>query len=252
MHAINSSVTAMSLDHSYSLPSLKRPSDNTFSTTRHTKRSRWLTNTPVPSSSNGESVHRMPSSPRFHPEDSSRPVAPLARLFPDCILCVWSTNVYSNAVVADLHTRAVEYAGDERPHVAAYSACVDDWYEFHTVAELAPTLTKEGCVAHFTSNILCRFNRQRCQPPSLFNRKLVSRLVDICPSNDNVVFVNNCKRECGEGNATVYWCPNAFSCFLTVQFAKLFDLTLPEKKRRHIYAVLHRHTDTFVSQWLTD
>jgi hypothetical protein len=160
-------------------------------------------------------------------------------------------NVYSHAVVSDLHTKAVKYAGDERPHAAAYSACVDDWYECHGVAELAPSLTKEDCVAHFTSSTLCRFNRQRCQPDSLYNHKTVSRLVDTFPSSDITVFVTN-QPDSGLGRPITYWCSNAFFCFLIVRLLKLFNLKLPEKKLRLLSAVLQRHTDFFISQWLTD
>jgi hypothetical protein len=240
----------MSLDHCYSLSAPKRPCDDTVS--NNTERKRCMNNSPVSTSTDDECSVRRVSSPRllFHPEDKSQAISPLAMLFPDCILCVWSANVYSHAVVADLHTRAVEYAGDERPHIAVYSACVDDWYECHKVAELAPTLTKGECVAHFTSNILCRFNLQRSQPASLYHRKTVSRLVDTFPYRDTAVFVNN-QRECSKDKSTVFWCHNAFFCFLTVQIAKLFNLTLPPKKRRHLYAVLQRHTDIFISQWHT-
>jgi hypothetical protein len=245
---------ATSLDHCYSVHSSKRRRPNEVTNNNgEAKRKGWqscLGDSPVSSLSEGDCGASPMSScpcPPFLPDDRRQETNPLALLFPDCILCLWSANVYSHAIVADLHTRAVEYAGDDRPHAAVYSACFDGWHACHRVAELAPSLTKDACVAHFASNILCRFNRQRCQPALLYCRKTVSRLVDTFPaSSDAVTLVSE------QGTSAIYWCQNAFFCFLAVQLAKLSNLIIPEKRRRLVYAVLQRHTDFFISQWLMD
>lgn len=243
----------MSLEHNYSLSGPKQARDARFSTNRnsgHKKRQSlggWSLSSP--SDEECSSSPTPSSTASCHPEERSQMNYPLAVIFPDCILCLWSANVYSHAVVADLHGKASQYAGNQRPHTGAYWACVDDWYEWHNVAELAPSLTKEDCVAHFTSNTLCRFNRQRCQPTSLFNHKTVFRLVDIFPSTNSTVFVND-QWEAGESKpASIYWCHNAFFCFLTIRLAKVLNVTLRKKKLNLVYSILKRHTDSFISQW---
>lgn len=245
----------MSLEHSYSLLGQKQPSDARFSTkiNRGHKRRQSLVDWSLSSSFDEECSVSQPSpTSACHPEKKTQMDHPLAVLFPDCILCLWVTNVYSHAVVADLHRKASEYAGNHRPHTGAYWACVDDWYEQHNVAELAPDLTKEDCVAHFTSNTLCRFNRQRCQPTLLFNHKIVSHLVDTFPSTNSTVFVND-QWETGKDKPdSICWCHNAFFSFLTVKLAKVLNVTLLKKKQILVYSILKRHTDSFISQWTRD
>lgn len=238
----------MFLEHSYSLSGQKEASGARFSTNRNREHKR-----PSTPSNDERRVSQMPSSSAFcHLEKRPQMVYPLALLFPDCILCLWSANVYSYAVVADLHRKASEYAGHQRPHTGAYWACVDDWYECHNVAELAPHLTKEDCVAHFTSNTLCRFNWQRCQPTSLFNKKTVSHLVDIYPSTDSTLFVNDQCEAREDICNSISWCHNAFFSFLTVRLAKVLNVPLLKKKQALVYSILKRHTDSFISQWTRD
>lgn len=174
---------------------------------------------------------------------------PLSMLFPDCILCMWSANVYSHAIVANLHDRAVQYSGDEKPHVNAYSKCVDDWYECYKIKDIATNLTKEECVAHFTSNILCRFNRQRSQPTLLFNSVAISEMMERFPSMDTQISV---KDELENKKDVMFWCPNAFLAFIIHHLVKFSKMPLPEKKQRKLYNALSIHTDGFVSQWARD
>ena len=56
----------------------------------------------------------------------------------------------------------------------------------------------------------------------------------------------------GKSNIILYWCYNAFYSFLTVQLAKLLNLPLVGTKRRLVYSVLKRHTDSFISKWHID
>lgn len=234
---------AVSLDHNYSQSVSQSHCYDTGSTNRNAKRKVYQC---LSDSSILPSNPVAPVCPLVCTENISQP--PLALLFPDCVMCLWSANAYSYAVVADFHRRVVEYAGDHRPHVAVYSACVDDWFEFHKVAEIAPHLTKEDCVAHFTTNLLCRFNRQRCQPALLYHRKMVPQYVDLFPSTATL-FVKD-QQECDESKPNIHWCFSAFLCFIVVQITKLFHLKLPEKKGRALSAVLQRHTDFFISQWM--
>ena len=176
---------------------------------------------------------------------------PIAMLFPDCTLCLWSVNIYSRVVVEELREKAIEYAGNERPNAGAFWECVDAWYERHNISKLAPNLTKEDCVAHFTTNLLCRFNYQRSQS-GLYDPKIISQLVDAYPSR-KVTLVAEKEVDPGEGKSNiVYWCYNAFYSFLTVQLAKLLNLPLVGKNGRLVYSVLKRHTDSFISKWHID
>lgn len=243
---------AKSFDHSYSSLPLREENTDTLSTNRNNlhKRNRSLVNSPLSSDSDNE--EQMASrTPLYHMEDTCQLASPLARLFPDCILCLWLGNVYSYVVVADLHVQACIYAGNHRPHTSAYWACIDEWYEYHKVAELAFNLTKENCVAHFTSNELCRLNWQRCQPTSLFNHNTVSVLVDTFPSTQSQVFVTDQSQQVEAKSTTgIYWCHNAFFSFLTVRLAKLLNIKLVNRRNeRLIYSILKRHTDSFISEW---
>ena len=244
-------IMAVFLEHSYSMSTSRRSCGGSFPTNGSAKRKRcaYLNSSPALGSDGDECRVCETSSPSA--DDRSHGAVPLSLLFPDCILCLWSANIFSHAIVAELHRNAVKYAGDKRPHAAAYWSCVNDWYERHKVAELAPSLTKEDCVAHFTSNILCQFNRQRCQVALLYNRKLVSQLVNAFPTCDSVVFVTG-HHEHGEGNHRISWCHNAFFCFLIVQLTRLCNITLLEKKQHLLSLILERHTDFFIAQWVAD
>jgi len=242
----------MSLDHDYSLSAPRTRCMDNFTTRSKVKRMRHQKqNGDKISTCDCEANMIFSSPPRFYPDDNFQEKSPLALLFPDCIMCLWSANIFSHAVVTDLHTRTVKHAGDEKPHAAMYSTCVNDWYEYHKVAEVAPALTKEECVAHFTKNILCRINRQRCQLTLLYNQKTVSQLVDTFPSSDTRILVAD-QQVSGDGKPTVYWCHSSFFSFLINQLRKLCQLTLSEKKLNLINAVLERHTDFFISRWQKD
>lgn len=238
-------------DHSYSLAEWRQSGDDSVSSNKHSehKRRRYDLG-PLLSSISDEDckAHQMNSSTCFSSEVQSMPVtSPLALLFPDCLLCLWSANVYSYAVVADLHYKASEYAGNNRPHTGAYWACVNGWYESNSIAEVAPYLSKEDCVAHFTSNTLCRFNWQRCRPPSLFNANLVSQFVETFPSMNSSCLTSGQFQE--DNRTSIHWCHNAFYSFLAIRLAKMHDVPLAKKKQLLLYNILKRHTDSFISQW---